>query len=473
MQTPQKLIVLEANEIPLRIFRHYAQFNPGSAIARFLAEGAAAETVADDVTPDFLYPSQTWASLNSGAPYDAHQIHWYNDAKPDAYPMYWRRLAEAGHSVGLVGALHAAPMSAYDCPQIRFLVPDCFAEDSAVKPGYLEAFQRLNLRASASSARVAQVSAPLREMLACAASMPRLGIRLKSMLTSASTVTGAVSGRINRERIRNLQFVLLGDIFERLVRKNDPDLAVLFTNHVAANMHRYWYALFPDDYQEQVYDADWVERYREEIMAAMGLLDDYLGRMMTFAEQTGRALIVVTSMGQAANPGLTRQYRVERSVDFRLEDVDALIKAVVSRHHEYTVMQAMVPQYTLKLPSAEKAREFAADVAEAAASAQGLHLAQDCTGDRVTLTTSPDLRQLSDVMIRGTWHKPESLGFRRFKVEDHHSGHHDPRGSLLVYNSRSVKLPTPRVDYLEYAPAMLDHFGVDAGSYMRNPSFSL
>lgn len=473
MSPPQKVIVLEANEVPLRIFRRYAELHPGSAIARMLDKGIATETIADDVASDFLYPSQTWASLNSGASYDSHKIHWYNDAKPGDFPMYWRRLADAGRPIGLVGSLHAAPLSSFDNSNIQFLIPDCFAEDSSVKPAYFEAFQRFNLRASAGSARVAQVSAPARELLACAASMPRLGIRASSVLTSVATVTGALSGRINRERIRNLQFVLFADIFEGLVRKHDPDLAILFTNHVAANMHRYWYALFPEDYRERVYDDDWVERYREEIMAAMGLLDGYLERLIRFVESSGRMLVVVSSMGQCANPELTREYRIQRSVDFRLENVDALIRAIVSRHHQYEVMQAMVPQYTLKFPSDSAARAFADDVADTAATSEGIYLAQDCTDDRVTLTTSPDTRNLSDVKLRGQSYKHEQLGFRRLQIEDHHSGHHHPSGTLLVYNSRTARAAGGQVGYLEYAPAMLDHFGIDRADYMQRPTFTL
>lgn len=473
MPTTQKLLVLEANEVPLRVFRHYAGQNPASAVARCLAEGMVAETVADDVAPGFLYPSQTWASLNTGAAYDDHRIHWYNDSKPDAYPMYWRRLADAGRSVGLVSSLHAAPMASFDHPQIRFLVPDCFAEDSQVKPGYVEAFQRLNLRASAGSARVAQIGAPAREMLAAAATFPRLGIRLKSMMTGAATVAGAVAGRINRERIRSLQFVLMSDIFDRLVRKHDPDLAVLFTNHVAATMHRYWYALFPGDYREQIYDEDWIRRYDMEIMAAMRLFDDYLDRAMAFAVRTDRILVVVSSMGQVANPGLTRQYRIERSVDFRLDDVNALVRAIVPGKLAYTVLQAMVPQYTLGFPSEIAARAFADQVAEASKSIEGLYLVCDCTQDKVTLTTSPDTRQQTAMRIGGKVFEPEALGFSRLKVEDHHSGHHDPRGSLLVFNSRSASLAADEVNYLEYTPAVLRHFGVATDLYMKSPSFTL
>ena len=45
-----------------------------------------------------------------------------------------------------------------------------------------------------------------------------------------------------------LQFPLVADMFLHLLQKHQPDVAIMFTNHVAGNMHRYWYALFPEDY---------------------------------------------------------------------------------------------------------------------------------------------------------------------------------------------------------------------------------
>ena len=48
-------------------------------------------------------------------------------------------------------------------------------------------------------------------------------------------------------------------------------------------MHRYWYALFPEDYSERIYDEDWVQRYRREILDAMALLDNLVAELMAFA----------------------------------------------------------------------------------------------------------------------------------------------------------------------------------------------
>jgi len=78
----QKLIIIEINEMPLRIFRQFQKLRPGSHVDELLKSSQVIETLAQDVEQSFLYPSQSWASLNTGAPYSAHKIHWYNDPKP-------------------------------------------------------------------------------------------------------------------------------------------------------------------------------------------------------------------------------------------------------------------------------------------------------------------------------------------------------------------------------------------------------
>jgi len=44
-----KVIILEANEIPPRLFQHYAKLKPNSCIANILDKTPITETVADDV----------------------------------------------------------------------------------------------------------------------------------------------------------------------------------------------------------------------------------------------------------------------------------------------------------------------------------------------------------------------------------------------------------------------------------------
>jgi hypothetical protein len=342
----QKVLVLEVNEIPLRVFRQFAALRPGSHIDRMLQSAQVMETLAQDVEESFLYPSQTWASLNTGAPYDRHRIHWYNDPKPEEFPLYWKTAAEHGVSVGVVSSLHSSPAGSYAAANqnFKFLIPDCFAADSYTKPAYFEPFQSLNLKAVSANSRAASLRAPVRESARTLLNAPRYGIRFGTMAAGAGLLLQILRKKVNRERLRNLQFPLLADIFLHQLRKQNPELAILFTNHVAANMHRYWYGLFPDDYKATIYDRAWLEKYHGEINAAVDLLDGYMGKFMQLAEEQDRILVVVSSMGQKANQKLTPEYRQQNAIDYRLEDVQKFVRRVTKNSYWFQVESAMVPK---------------------------------------------------------------------------------------------------------------------------------
>ena len=76
-------------------------------------------------------------------------------------------------------------------------------------------------------------------------SLPRLGLRPATLVALGRLVAGIASGRLPRERLRFGQFLVQRDLFLRLLDRHQPDLAMIFTNHVASAMHRYWYALYP------------------------------------------------------------------------------------------------------------------------------------------------------------------------------------------------------------------------------------
>ena len=469
----QKVIIFEINEIPLRIFRHFQSLKPGSNIDRLIKNSQVIETLALDVDQSFLYPSQTWASLNTGAPYSAHKIHWYNDPKPAEYPLYWKTLADSGFTVGAVNTLHSSPAADYADrnPNFKFVIPDCFAADTYTKPKYFEPFQSLNLQAVRENGRAASFKAPVKEAVQTVLNSPRYGIRMRTMVDGASLLAKIAQKKVNRERVRNLQFPLAADIFLKQVRQHEPDLAIMFTNHVAANMHRYWYGLFPQDYKQKVYDEAWVNKYRAEIMAAVDLLDAYMGEIMKLAEDTGRVLAVVSSMGQHANPKLTPEIRKARPYAFRLEKVNKFVDKLTEAKHTYKVEQAMVPQYMLEFPTAKLACNFATEVREHIPGIQGVQVLCDVNAEIVTLSITPDPKA-SEMVIRGQGYQYNDLGFTRFDVDDHHSGSHCPEGSLIIYNSKTARAEKEQVNYLEYAPAVLEHFGIPRAPYMAEPSFS-
>ena len=469
----QKVLVLEVNEVPLRIFREYAGLRHSSHISRLLKTSEVMETLALDVDRSFLYPSQTWASLNTGAPYHEHQIHWYNDPKPSEYPLYWKLLADHGASVGVVGTLHSSPAAAFaeKNDHYRFVIPDCFASDNYTKPRFLQPFQSLNLQAVSASGRATSVKAPLREGALTALNFWRYGIRVRSMTGGATLVMKILRKKVNRERLRNLQFPLIADIFLRQYRLEQPDLAILFTNHVAANMHRYWYALHPEDYREEIYGAAWRAKYEGEVIAAMDLLDRYVGELMRLTQRMGAILVVVSSMGQEANQKLTPDIPQQRSVDYRLENVKKFVSRVSSQTYSFEIRSAMVPQYTLAFDGAEQASAAVADMRRAGNTMKGVGVCLDQNKEAVTISAWLD-PTADEFRIGDKRYAHKDLGFVRLDVDDHHSGCHCPEGTLIIHNSKTARVDKPSVDYLEYAPALLRHFGIPQPSYMRAPTFS-
>ncbi|MDZ7677788.1 MAG: hypothetical protein U5K29_04495 [Acidimicrobiales bacterium] len=277
---------------------------PGSVFAHLVEQGQLVETEVTEKLHRELYPSQTWYSMNSGVPYEKHQVFWYGDPKPAEHPLYWQVAARAGRSVGVVNTLHSSPL-AQQCADgnFAFVIPDCFAESPDTVPAKYRRFQELNLELTNESGRNASVK-PRLSYLGTGASLPMLGVRPTTMGRVGAMAARVATKRMNKERLRVAQSMLLSDMFVKLCRKHDPDLAVYFTNHVASAMHRYWYALFPDDWTEARYSDEWVERYSDEIPAAMRALDNGIADVWKWCEATDRTLVVLTSMGQRAAPAL-------------------------------------------------------------------------------------------------------------------------------------------------------------------------
>lgn len=461
----QKLVVIEANEVPVKVFARYAKEYPESAVSSLLRDGDVLRTHANDVPVADLYPSQTWASFNTGVPFAQHHIHWYNDPKPPQYPMYWRAIANRGRSVGCVNTLHSSPLSTIrvsgDYP---FLIPDCFAEDTQTAPSRYSGFQELNVRLTRSNARTSSLSslavgAGLRSLV----SPSSYGVAYHSAKTICGTVAGIALGRLNKERLRSMQFPLLAEIFSNELKRTDVDLSLLFTNHVAASQHRYWYALFPEEFPEAAYPEDWVKRYRREILDAVALLDRYLARWLAYCRQTDRILIVCSSMGQAAEPRLTGEAVSKARHAFRLDDPATLLTRVLGTVPPFELKSSMVPQCSVSFPSRSHADEVREQLLHACGAA--LNLTAEVNGQVLTITSEPD-PLVATVTVAGAEMTYEELGYVRLPIDDHRSGTHHPEGSLLVFNDEKGYFRSTlgaESDYLEYAPAVHGYFGAPHG----------
>jgi hypothetical protein len=480
------LVVVEANEVPRRVIEVLAPSGRIPFLAGLLADGCIVETVITEELRRELYPSQTWASMNTGVPYADHGVYWYGDPKPEAHPFYWQVAARDGRTVGMVNTLHSSPL-AERCVdgRYRFVIPDAFSDDAAAIPVGLERFQRASLALTGANSRKVSLSSGPTAVFELATSLARFGLRRDTAAEVVRLVSGVAAGRVPRERLRAGQFLIHQDLFLRLAGRCDPDLAVLFTNHVAAAMHRYWYASFPDDFEERHYDDEWVARHRDEIPAAMAMLDRFLGRMYRWCVATGRTLVVASSMGQGPSAALRSDVRREAVISDPALFLNATgvvgagVDLAAGTGSGIAVKGSMAPQLTLDCGSVDQAEVVAGRLA--AADVGPVFWDPEPVGDLagegrgvVTLTANLEVVDPSTVRISGLRRKAEAVGVTVYEVDDHSSGRHIPEGILAVANSPTFDPPDDKsVDQLDVAPAILSHLGLEPLPTHRQPTFQL
>lgn len=459
----ERIIVLEVNEVPKRVLDWWAERSPSSATARLLASGSMTETVLDDDLPRDLYPSQSWATLGMGAPYTEHGVFWYGDPKPETHPFYWQAAADAGKSVGLFGVLHSSPRAEQAAgPNYAFVVPDLFGDDSTTVPAKLQPIQELNLRMTRQSARVASMRPALAD-IGGAASFVRNGVKPSTWAEITMLAAQVGRGAWNKERLRVAQSLLAADVFERQVIETDPDLAVVFSNHVASFMHRYWAATFPEDWVDgSGYSAEWVEKNAGELPYAMQAFDRILEQLTELATSTGRELLVVSSMGQKADTSVD----TNRGFQAVIRKPDQFLAAAgLASGHE--VRGAMVPQLTIVARTASDADHIASSLDGFLG--EGLDekmVAHEGSDQVMTFTYKPAARD-GEVFLGGRWVDPASVGMTVEVVADHRSGRHCPRGVLL---STQHELWPDEIDALDVAPIILQRLGVPALAHHKTPA---
>jgi hypothetical protein len=470
---PQKLIVLELNEVPLKLLEYYSALKQSSFITYILKNSLVLKTLVNDVEIADLYPSQTWASFNTGSAYQDHKIHWYNDPKPTEYPMYWKIIADSQLSVGLVNTLHSSPASEYKTKgNYKFIIPDCFSSDNFTVPAYYENFQSLNLKATTSNSRVTTLEIPIKEIISSIPNFHRFGITRQTIFTGAGLFANIIGKKVPKERLRSLQFPLLADIFLHQLRLENPDLSILFTNHIAANMHRYWYALFPDDYSDNLYDLAWVEKYKNEIIISLDLADKLLEKLVNICEKTNSILLISSSMGQHANQKLNTE-SITSTSSSKLVSVKQFIDRITTTEFDFKIRNGMHPQSSLEFSSSIDAANCLDQIKQVLPYLENIFIfSLDLNSNTLTLTVLLDDNK-EYYAIRGTKFSAKELGFVKFEVDDHHSGCHYPEGSMIVFNSKTAKAESATINYLEYAPAILEHFNIPKPSYMLNPTFQI
>ena len=452
----KNIINIEVNEIPSRLIEDYISQNPNSTLSLLANKGQFElfPTICADIEKEKLYPSQTWASFNTGMEFSSHKAYWYSDPI-DSNVLLWNRLASKGIRVGVAGSLHSSklPADLQRNEEYAFYIPDCFGKQESTKPDIYSMFQKLNILMVDSAAR--KVS--LRGLLAIAVSqLVAMAKHPRSYGVSWYSVRalGKIFGKFlttqNKEILRVAQFPLLGSIFFDLCRKLQPRYSTVFTNHVAGNMHRYWYATRPQDFDTcGKYSAKWIRRNRTLIPFSIQLLDDYLTYLKCDPYFDDATILITSSMGQEATPRFSSQQL--SAYDGKITDFRRFLNGFA----EYCLKKKlkipqgiaiddksrnMAPQYGFKMDTYLTPSEMQ-NIADAMLAYLG-EMKLACTGSInessfvLTADIYTNYRFQAMYTERQARRRLSKFGFEIFSIDDHHSGHHCPEGVLCVISKR-------------------------------------
>lgn len=471
----RKVILFEMNEVPYRVLDDFARRHPHSAVARLMVRSKQLETVCEDQIE--LDPWSAWPTLHRGVTDQEHGVRHLGQSLESAnrcFPPLWEILARHGRSVGVFGSLHSSALPAAP-ERYAFYLPDCFAEHGFAHPPRLRAFQELNLLMTRRSARNVDRAIPLRAAAAFLRDYLRNGF---DRGTAATVLRALAAERANPERKsrrRSLQPLIGLDLFLPLVRRAQPELATFHTNHVAANLHRFWAAAFPEDVSAPPMPPEWCRRYAGEIEYSMQVLDRMLGRLRSCADAHDYLLLAASGIGQAGVPA-------ERTCGFvTITDLGRFMSRMGVAAGAWQRKPAMVPCLTVSVAPAS------ADGFEARLKSLSIG------GHRVRRARREGSAPFSfDRSENGAFHfyvyfdeldmarlepsvgdrrvAPADLGLGFFRQEEGVacSGRHTPFGVLLVYDPRRRAGAAPRgvISTLEIAPALLENFGIAVPSYM-------
>ena len=429
----RKLVVFELNEVPYRVIDRYVADHPGSHLARLLPRAARLTSRTADERQ--LHPKISWQSFHRGVPDTVHGYLEYNQVDApgkDANPTFWELARRAGRTVGVGASIGSWPLPE-DRRNIAFWMPDPFAPDAETVPASLGTFQRFNTAAVAHSSRNVRAGGVNRQVaLDLVRSMSSLGIGLPTAVKVARQLVGE---RVNRARVvrrRNIQSIMSFDVLFRQLETTRPDVATIFANHVAAAMHRYWAATFPDDYESNNMPADWRETYRGEIDAAMDEADQMLGRLMGFARKHPEyRVLLVSSMGQHA---IEHEPIGNQLV---IEDMAAFMAMFGLGGEDFERRPGMEPEYVLAFRDARTFERFRLAASELDIDGHPPHV-KTVNDVQCSLLVDRYNVDLAHVRLAGREVALADAGLGIAKIDDGSgsTAQHVPEGTCLVFDAR-------------------------------------
>ena len=477
----KNIINLEINEVSPSLISDYISKNKKSTLSDLLNKGCLKiyTTKALDIEKNKLYPSQTWASFNTGKAFSEHKCYWYSD-NLDSKELIWNKLANKNTSVGIFGSIHSSkfPVDLLKNKNYKFYLPDCFSSRDLTKPSTYKSFQSLNNTLVGESTRVTGLSNLFKTLFGYLTkiliSPKKFGISFFSTKMILSIIFHSILYR-NKEILRMAQFPLIASIFTDLYIKYKPEYSTLFSNHVAGNMHRYWYAHDTSSFKNKnKYSKKWILRNKHTISISLDLLDDFIGNILAKKEFRESIILITSSMGQEANPKFDEKFLAKydgkiKELSLFLEKFYSFYFKKFSEKVELNCSRNMAPQYGFNIKNQTQLdintivnclSDFVSDL--------GLVNKVNVEKGSIVLSVDPytdtnfqekyNLQEANDKLVR--------YGFQFFPIEDHHSGSHSEYGSLIGINlsdefENNINKYIENegyIDYLNYSKLIAEYF---------------
>ncbi len=345
-QKRDKVLIIELNEVPWKVIDSFVEKHPGSALAGIMQRAGRITTRLPDTGQ--LHPKTSWQTFHRGVPDYVHGIREYNQLHSEGQrnnPTLWTLASQAGKRVGCGASIGSWPLPE-DRANVDFWFADPFAPDPTSIPEPVTAFQEFNTLAVARSSRQVRSGGISRKVIMnFLLNAPRLGIRPSTVMRTAKQLISERRNSARAVRRRNIQALMSFDVAEKQWQATQPDLSSIFINHVAAAMHRYWAAAFPDDYVSNNMPEHWRKTYKDEIDEAMQVADHMLARILKTIDGKNTTLLVLGSMGQQA---------IEHEPTFNqliIKDVPKFLSLFGMSQDDYEQRPGMEPEYVLSFKS--------------------------------------------------------------------------------------------------------------------------
>ena len=421
----KKLLIYELNELPPRLLFEYIKLRPYSNFSYLYKNNYFLETYTRDTGE--LHPWVTWPSLYRGVPNYIHQIKYINQDLSIAkkYPPVWEELVEF-IDVGIFGSLQSYPPPLKK--NYKFFLPDTFAPDSQAYPHNLRKFQNFNLGLAANNKAFAK-SINLKSLIELINLISIGQFKINSL--SKTTIHVLKEFLIPKyKKRRQLIYPILGfDVFWKHYLEFKPSFSTFFTNHLASVMHRYWYDLFPDDYES---DKEPSLFNSQSIIKALDISDKQVGIILKFIRNQNTDLWILSSMGQQA---IDRGNYIS---ELYLYSFSKFLEFLGFDPKRYTLLPSMQPDICISCASKDDLINMQKEIQTIVdiKGKQFIYERYNATGLRVNffLSQNENLLAKNEFLHNGKLCKLSDMGLKLID-RDQGTGYHSPEGVFLATNN--------------------------------------